>query len=324
MATFRKRGQSWSAQVIRNIAGQRVCRTASFSTKGEAQAWAALTEQQLDAGKGGKVIPGKSVQDVATEFIDKLPDKPSARWERIRLNLLLKDDLGKVPLTELNQSHLASWRDRRSKTVSDATVRREFNLLSKMFRTAVEEWKWLPENPCRGVKMPKAAPARDQLWLDDEIERVLVALGHKDAKPVTVGQRVALAFLFSLETACRAGEILNIKPADVKGRVVSIRAGKTDAAKREVPLSTRAVQLLGFVGNKFELTSQQLDANFRKYRDLAGIEDRTFHDARATAITRLAKKMDILDLARMVGHRDLSMLMVYYRKTAKDIASTLD
>jgi hypothetical protein len=35
----------------------------------------------------------------------------------------------------------------------------------------------------------------------------------------------------------------------------------------------------------------------------------------------LARRMDILDLARLSGHRDLKMLMVYYRRTAADIAA---
>jgi integrase len=35
------------------------------------------------------------------------------------------------------------------------------------------------------------------------------------------------------------------------------------------------------------------------------IDDLTFHDTRHEAITRLAKKLQELDLARMVGHRDL-------------------
>ena len=74
----------------------------------------------------------------------------------------------------------------------------------------------------------------------------------------------------------------------------------------------------------FTLTSALLDAYYRQGRDLAGIKRPTFHDARATAITRLSKKLDILELARMVGHRDPRSLMVYYRQSATDIAAKLD
>ena len=47
------------------------------------------------------------------------------------------------------------------------------------------------------------------------------------------------------------------------------------------------------------------------------------HGVNHVAITRLARKLDILSLARMVGHRDLKMLQVYYRESAEDIAKRL-
>lgn len=38
---------------------------------------------------------------------------------------------------------------------------------------------------------------------------------------------------------------------------------------------------------------------------------------------RLAKKLAVLDLARMVGHRDLRQLMIYYNESAEDIAGRI-
>ena len=54
-----------------------------------------------------------------------------------------------------------------------------------------------------------------------------------------------------------------------------------------------------------------------------GLKDLHFHDTRHEAITRLARKVDVLDLARMVGHRDINSLRVYYNATASEIASRL-
>ncbi len=54
------------------------------------------------------------------------------------------------------------------------------------------------------------------------------------------------------------------------------------------------------------------------------IEDLTFHDTRHEAITRLARKLNVLELARMVGHRDLKMLQIYYNESAASIAKRLD
>ena len=56
----------------------------------------------------------------------------------------------------------------------------------------------------------------------------------------------------------------------------------------------------------------------------AKIEDLTFHDSRHEACTRLARKIDVLDLARMIGHRDLRSLMTYYNPSASEIADRLD
>ena len=52
---------------------------------------------------------------------------------------------------------------------------------------------------------------------------------------------------------------------------------------------------------------------------LAGI---TFHDTRHAACTRLAKKLHVLELARMIGHRDLKSLMIYFNESAEDTART--
>ncbi len=63
---------------------------------------------------------------------------------------------------------------------------------------------------------------------------------------------------------------------------------------------------------------------FRRALQLAKIEGLTFHDTRHEAITRLAKKLQILDLARAIGHRDPRSLMVYFNATAEEIAEQLD
>ncbi len=114
-----------------------------------------------------------------------------------------------------------------------------------------------------------------------------------------------------------------------------MRAGKTRAAARRVPLSPYARALLDVLKKPktalkgpdntsvFALSSSQVDALFRKARDRCGIEDLHWHDARATAITRLARRLDILDLARMIGHANLGELRTYYRERAEDIAARL-
>ncbi|WP_058048192.1 tyrosine-type recombinase/integrase [Janthinobacterium sp. Ant5-2-1] len=71
------------------------------------------------------------------------------------------------------------------------------------------------------------------------------------------------------------------------------------------------------------MTDESRDSLFRKAVTRAGIEGLIFHDARHEAITRLAKKLNILELARMVGHKDIRQLQVYYNETAAEIAKKL-
>jgi integrase len=92
---------------------------------------------------------------------------------------------------------------------------------------------------------------------------------------------------------------------------------------RDVPLSARALEIWKMVPEGFGLNAPILDALFRKAKKNAGIEGLTFHDTRHEAITRLAQKLDVLDLARMVGHTNVKQLLTYYNPTAEDIASRL-
>jgi integrase len=77
-------------------------------------------------------------------------------------------------------------------------------------------------------------------------------------------------------------------------------------------------------GMFFTVSSASLDALFRKARDRLLLEDLHFHDSRAEALTRLARKVDVMTLARISGHKDLRTLMeTYYRESASDIAARL-
>lgn len=127
----------------------------------------------------------------------------------------------------------------------------------------------------------------------------------------------------------RAGEICGLRPEHISGRVATLLETK-NGTKRAVPLSTRAAALLQLLpapaegGTVFGITAKSLDALFRKARTRAMIAGGTFHNTRHLAITRLARKLNVLDLARMVGHRDLRQLQVYYNESAHDIAARLD
>lgn len=137
--------------------------------------------------------------------------------------------------------------------------------------------------------------------------------------------------MVALRSGMRAGEILSLGKAtlDLKRRVATV-AHKTQhltGRPREVPLTRHTCRLLAPVADQkrcFSISSAVLDTMFRKARDRLMIEDLHFHDSRAEALTRLARKVDVLTLAKISGHKDLRILQnAYYRETAAEIAARL-
>lgn len=215
----------------------------------------------------------------------------------------------------------------RLKTVLGSTVNRDLNLISHVFTTARRKWNWASKSPTADVRRPKYPPPRDRLISQDEIDRICLALAY-DGKITNKSGVVPAAFLLAIGTGMRSGEILSLTPERVTGSVAHLSRTKNDN-KRDVPLSKRALEILGELPVPaastpyFNVTDESRDSLFRKAVTRAGIEGLTFHDARHEAITRLAKKLNILELARMVGHKDIRQLQVYYNKTAAEIAKKL-
>lgn len=198
-------------------------------------------------------------------------------------------------------------------------------LLRSVFE-ACKEWGWLTSNPLDGIKYPPHSPARDRRVAKAEIDAILKAAGYDGGSPTKTVHSVALAFLLALETGMRAGEICGLRLSDIdfEGRFCTLPKTKNGDA-RAVPLSTAAVALLKLLPGKglFELKSHTLDVAFRGLCKKAGVTGLHFHDSRHEAITRLSRKLEVLDLARMVGTRDLKSLMVYYNATPTEIAARL-
>jgi integrase len=321
VATFEKRDGKWRARIMRN--GVRSSR--SFPTKAEAIAWAATVARDAVSG----LAPyGTTLSDLLRRYAREVsPSKRGRKWEQNRLHAIAKGNLGAVRLAELMPQHLADWRDMRLKTVSSGSVIREFILLSAVFNRAIKEWSWMASNPLNKVTYPKPPPARKRRITDDEAARIYHACGYSpDKPPLTYQARVGAAFRFALANAMRAGEIVNLKPGDVAGKVARVD-GKT--GPREVPLTAEGLavieQLLPQKHRQiFGLSSAQLDALFRKASKRAMLDDLHFHDSRAEALTRLARKVDVMTLARISGHKDIGLLFrVYYRESAEDIAARL-
>lgn len=323
MASIRKKDGKWRAEVrLKDF-----YKSGSFNSKQEAQAWA--LEQEQSYGRHGNSVNGKTLGDAFRKYADEIsPKKKGARWEVLRLKKLLKDEISTEQLSTISADDFNKWVKRQK--VSDGTILRELGLIAAVLAACRKDWKWMQHNPITDVRKPKSPAPRDRRISAEEIKRILQALAYEDDQPVTTQrQQIAVAFLLALETAMRHGELwgLQWQNINLKARFLTLPDTK-NGTRRDVPLSIRAIELLEKL-NPAEsgavLTIKQATAEvmFRRALQLAEIKGLTFHDTRHEALTRLARKLDVLDLARMVGHRDPRSLMIYYNATASEIAARL-
>jgi integrase len=316
MGSIRKYKNQFRAEVcVKSLRESRI-----FPTKSEAKEWVSQRESYLAEMKTGKTARIQ-FSELCRLWAERYPNRTQYHWEVTRLKHLCDYGtgwLGAISLTNLNSKAVAEWRDERLKVNGNGTVTRDFNLLAKVVTDAVKEMKLMEINPFKEVKRPTSPPPRDRVVSDAEIELLKIAATGIQA------QKALRAFLISVETGLSAGELCNLQYEWIKGRVVFLPTFKTRPA-RQVPLSSEAITLIGDgEGAVVGLNRAQLDANWRKLKNKATVEGLNFHDARATAATRLSKKLDPLALAKVLGHSDLKMLIeVYYRPDAKDLAELL-
>lgn len=305
----------WRVQV-RRLGAPDLSRT--FSTKARAKAWAVDVEAGITGDSPRKHTLGAAMKRYAEKVS---PHKRGARWEDVRLTAMQRDPMASLPIGRVTADVLGHWRDRRLKEVSPGTVLRDFNLLAAVFEAARLEWKWVRENPVRDVKKPPEPPARRRGVKDGELSKL------REVATTQIDREILDGFELAIETGMRAGEMWNLEREQVAGLVATLDKTK-NGDSREVALSTRASEIVEalFADGRptlFMCSNAVRDVIFRRLREKAKVTDLHFHDSRSEAVSRLAKKLPILELAAQIGHRDIKSLQSYYRPSAEDRARQL-
>jgi integrase len=307
MAYIRSYRDGWRAEIQRN--GQRQSKL--FKTKREAQAWA--TQKEGDAkviGSGWRTF-GQAVEKYQQTHVTRSP-----KWEANTLARLTAHFGDATPLGTIAKATVAEWIDERLKTVSGSTVQREANLLRNLLKTALNRWEWITHDPFKGLTLPAGNQPRHQVWTWQLAKRIL------RAKRTGKTAEMQRAFHIALRTGMRLSEVLYApKGFDAKRRVVVLPTTKT-GKRAEVPVGRIAAKLIA--RGRFTVSANEGSVLFgRLCRELL-IEDLTFHDARATALTLLSRKVDVMTLAKISQHQDIRILQnTYYRETAEQIAARL-
>ncbi len=241
MATLRKRGSSWHAQVRRK--GYPAL-TRSFESKADALAWARDKERGIDRAdlpSNPRDLKTLTVGDLLRRYGETVtPVKRGAAVESYRLRVLLRSELAAVALDKLTTAAVARYRDERLAQVSPGTVRRELAILQHCFEIARREWDIvLARNPLREIGLPAPGAAR--------VRRVVASEHHKIADAL---QRSAVWYLgplitLAIETAMRRGELLSLRwdSIDFDSRTAQLAQTK-NGHPRTVPLSPTAIAVL--------------------------------------------------------------------------------
>jgi integrase len=310
VASIQKLGDKWRAQVAR----KGVRRSAVWDTRREAVQWAERVEREIDAGMIERRTFAAATEHYLATVSQHKDGESSHDWERRKFAAMVEYFGKEAGLSDLTSERLGHWRDHRLKTVSGSTVQREANLLRHLFTLAVNEWRWLEQNPFKGVRLPKHNPPRASTWGWREIRRVL------RAERIGKTAEVQAAFRIALHTGMRLAEVLS---ARVEGKVAVLPKDKTTAGPVKVPLARKGAALLRAHG-PFTVGPNEASTLFSKLCRQLLIEGLTFHDARASALTWLSRRVDVMTLSRISRHKDLKILLAtYYRETPEQIAERL-
>ena len=92
--------------------------------------------------------------------------KKQAKNEVYRCDALLKDELSSVNLLRFSTKHLAEYRDRRLEEVQGPTFNKDFNFISVVIQTALQDWElYLPSNPAKFSKENQRGSQEKEYYL---------------------------------------------------------------------------------------------------------------------------------------------------------------
>ena len=335
MGTIRKVGKRYRVEVRHTG----FYRSGNFDTRTEAKAADSRFESEYQIKKLKGFEPHDFGEAIVRYVREVSVAKKGHRWEELRAKAFLRDypNLCAKGMHELTVEDFKAWAaDRLRETnqttgqsLSPSTINRELNFFSAIFQTAVSKWRWAETNIIHSVDRPKNPLPRDRRISDTEVDMILAELNRPRSRSAPKSRSLARMFLVALESGMRLGELCGLKVEQIHIEQKYLRLYDTkNGDSRDVPLSPAARSLLTEqmaldYPSVFDLDSGTASRMFAVAIKNIGLVDLTFHDSRHEAVTRLARKLDVLDLARMIGHRDINSLRVYYNATASEIADRL-
>jgi len=274
------------------------------------------------------------LNEFAPEFLKVVQaERKSTTHRRYSVSLVsLKEAFGSKRLSEITSQEIDRFKQARlSAGRKGSTINRDLACLRRLLRVAVKRNK---------LRSSPFGEARVDFLTEQGRERILTFTEEqaylKAANPTL--QDVATIIL---ECGCRPDEIFRIQAGDVdlSGHVLKIQSGKTKNARRSVPLTQRAFDVLkrrlseakgiylfpfrkGFGHPDWNRPMTQLWNAHKEALAKSKIRPAfTLYDCRHTYGTRAIESgIDPLSLMRLMGHGNLSTTNRYCHLTQRHLA----
>lgn len=235
---------------------------------------------------------------------------------------------GHSRLTSLGRYEIEKFLAAKGKQYARNTLRELRSSLSRVLQWAVD-CKWLEQNPCRGVKLPKGTGRT--------ITRNVLTPEQVKAIAEKLPEPYATLIIFLALTGLRIGEAVGIKWTDFDSEVLRVQRRiyegkadtlKTEKSKRSLPIPTALLARLETLGRESEWVFAAENGSpvnpgnaLRRYvqpvaREL-GIALSGFHDLRHTLATDLINSgVSAKAVSLILGHANVGITLNTYTHPA--------
>lgn len=243
-------------------------------------------------------------------------DRYGAVW-KARCKGRTLDEIKPADLDRIRVQRLEGVPDAEGKkrSVTPATVNREFAFLRRVFNIAVRDSK-VETNPVTKLKALREPSGRVRYLTDDEEKQLMKALPDKESR-----DRVTVL----LHTGFRRGELLGLRWRDVdfKAGVLTIPRSK-NGETRHVPMTSTVRTILSrrtrplnssslvFPNSEGHLDLRWATKTVPKALRAAKVLGFRFHDLRHTFASRLAMEgVELMAIRELMGHKSMVMTLRY-------------
>ncbi|MBV8830596.1 MAG: tyrosine-type recombinase/integrase [Acidobacteriaceae bacterium] len=365
MAVYKQKGSknwwykfTWKGETIRETTKQ--------SNKRIAEQIEAARKTQLAKGEVGfkdrapvptlnEFAMGDFLPFVRSTFASK--EKTQAYYENGVKQLLSHAELALERLDRITSETISGFVGyRRNCGLAVSSINRELQTLRRMFALA-QEWGRV-EKALPRVRMLPGEHHRDRVLTGAEEQRYFDATlaigrgfeeayrkalegtrakrGHKPTRPADPFLLRDVAAILD-DCALRPEECFRLRSDDVRSGMIEVQFGKTENARRRIPISSRVAAILEMrssgndSGWAFPATTKSghvepssLKKQHARACAIAGLEPFPLYTFRHTCLTRWAAHMDPYTLAYLAGHSDFSITRRYVHPQLHTVQAAME